>query len=1013
LSAHGRASCRGIKPYLQVVELALLEALCSGSEQCVETLIDHGADITEFGVERRHFRNVATSPEDKLARCRQALEWKILLKSCHDSDKTQHVVVMLEQLKDAVKDRPASTTIVCGPDKAGTGVQPYTYQQLRDKAAKKPNWRATLYDRDLENKTEELDAIFFCAIDSVSRMDALLRALMGEYWSFSAGVLGKTWDLFLCMVLLNRHSIAKICWKKIDSPVRAALVACKMYREMAKQPHVREEVQLEMEVNAKDFEKMATDVMLLAMEENMCLAIESLETRVAVLGGNTILDLAIDCKARIFVKQCCAQAMDARFYGDLSSAPPKWLPWFLPFPQWIVILACVLLAGIPAPFLLDFKLPPDAESCRAPTQRRKIPKGYPDRPDMNDTLSSVISKKDFGGRVQASLTSFRNKVVGSVQQGKQKLDVWEKLEKDVNRIKNFSEDQTIQVWQPTFTIWERWLCFLQAPIVHFQARAVIYTSVVIQFTYAITEVQIKAKSFEDATCTADGENQKQLQALQERMGVVAVYMAGSAFIEFSQMTHSGIVAYISDSWNFIDISTLVMFFFGFFLETVYTNFGELASLCDNYALKLFDWPKSDNSTEILDDKKKWFCVCLFFCWLRLLHLYSVNKTLGKLVRAIWLMVQDIGTFIFVWGFFLMAFAAAMYAGEVRDDGEDAPCDYSNFTRTGIPCDPPKNADNIAQWKSWWILRTYLQAYGEMDLDGLNDWVSVTIFMVLLLVLQLVLNNTVFVAVLTAKFEGVLEESETDWLFEMYDISEEFLKHPVPSPFNILWMFWEWLQFVKDEPQVQKLIEQELSCSLLDEADARKRWWNFHQRLRHPRFDGALLIPHLPLETKVRTDHVKPMGWFMSSFAVCSKLLSTLRSLLQAAQYACVSAAAWGVAEFLDGANMARAEQDEKRSDKDKDKDRREGHHRDGEVRRRDRALVMRAKAKYLEKQDDSAGHMEEMRAKLKSVEKSVRELSKSVEKSVRELSESVNGIRTILDARASATPPTDAKSIPE
>lgn len=61
-------------------------------------------------------------------------------------------------------------------------------------------------------------------------------------------------------MVMNRHKIAKICWEKLDLPVRSALVACKLYREMAKKPFVRREVSLEMEENANDFEKMATEV---------------------------------------------------------------------------------------------------------------------------------------------------------------------------------------------------------------------------------------------------------------------------------------------------------------------------------------------------------------------------------------------------------------------------------------------------------------------------------------------------------------------------------------------------------------------------------------------------------------------------------------------------------------------------------------------------------------------------------------------------------------------------------
>ena len=89
--------------YLQVVEDGLLEALCSGNEQCVGTLMKHGADITEVGVERKYLREDAVAIKEKAKRCRQALQWKILIRSCNDSPKTQHVMVMLDEVKDQNK----------------------------------------------------------------------------------------------------------------------------------------------------------------------------------------------------------------------------------------------------------------------------------------------------------------------------------------------------------------------------------------------------------------------------------------------------------------------------------------------------------------------------------------------------------------------------------------------------------------------------------------------------------------------------------------------------------------------------------------------------------------------------------------------------------------------------------------------------------------------------------------------------------------------------------------------
>jgi len=230
--------------------------------------------------------------------------------------------------------------------------------------------------------------------------------------------------------------------------------------------------------------------------------------------------------------------------------------------------------------------------------------------------------------------------------------------------------------------------------------------------------------------------------------------------------------------------------------------------------------------------------------------------------------------------------------------------------------------------------------------------------------------------LTSKFEGVLEESETDWMFEMYGISEEFMQHPAPSPFNLVWMVWELLQFIKDEPHVQKLISEELRLSLLEEADKDKRWWYFHRRLRHPRFHGALLIPSLTAEAEEQTKPAKK-GWFVSFLHGCSDLLTSLPHD-EALGWMMRNESVRAVVEYLDGANM---------SVKETDEDGRKQKHRDGEVRRRDRALVMRAKAKYLEKQHDRADRTDEIRAKLTSLESHVKELS-----------ETVTGLKTSIDA---------------
>ncbi len=151
--------------YLQVLGDALLEALCAGSEQCVQTLMDQGADITEISVQRaglrgrRHEKRKEQEEHEKrkeqvehekrkeqvehekrkeqvehekrkkqeehekrkeqvehcrqVERCRQVLQWKILLRSCDDSPAAAHFVQLLDEIKDTFKQKVSGGLSMC------------------------------------------------------------------------------------------------------------------------------------------------------------------------------------------------------------------------------------------------------------------------------------------------------------------------------------------------------------------------------------------------------------------------------------------------------------------------------------------------------------------------------------------------------------------------------------------------------------------------------------------------------------------------------------------------------------------------------------------------------------------------------------------------------------------------------------------------------------------------------------------------------------------------------------
>lgn len=57
--------------------------------------------------------------------------------------------------------------------------------------------------------------------------------------------------------------------------------------------------------------------------------------------------------------------------------------------EWLWIALCCsipLSLTLLAPVVLEFRLPPDSEYSRGPSQRRRIPRGYPYEPKKNQSL---------------------------------------------------------------------------------------------------------------------------------------------------------------------------------------------------------------------------------------------------------------------------------------------------------------------------------------------------------------------------------------------------------------------------------------------------------------------------------------------------------------------------------------------------------------------------------------------------------------------------------------------------
>ena len=182
--------------------------------------------------------------------------------------------------------------------------------------------------------------------------------------------------------------MADVFWEHCDYPVRCAITAACLLREMAKKDFVEPAVKMSMLANATHFEEKAIGVMKHMQRVNRQGATMALDCQLRLYTGMTLLDLAVKGNCGKFIEECCEEAIGTRMYGDINP--------YVNSTAWILFNAfplCGLLAAFDGYCRLKdrtdfirFKIPPVDENIRGSTQRRVRPQGYPYMPHLNQDL---------------------------------------------------------------------------------------------------------------------------------------------------------------------------------------------------------------------------------------------------------------------------------------------------------------------------------------------------------------------------------------------------------------------------------------------------------------------------------------------------------------------------------------------------------------------------------------------------------------------------------------------------
>ncbi|KAH3857394.1 hypothetical protein DPMN_100001, partial [Dreissena polymorpha] len=227
--------------------------------------------------------------------------------------------------------------------------------------------------------------------------------------------------------------------------------------------------------------------------------------------------------------------------------------------------------------------------------------------------------------------------------------------------------------------------------------------------------------------------------------------------------------YFSEGWNSVDIFAIVMFLLGFALR--FKQFRDT-----------FDWPRVV------------LAVDFFAFFVRLVHIFSIHKTLGPKLVIIQGMVHDLMYFFVIMAVFLLAYAISSYS-----------IMYPNAPVT------LETARQIV-WMPYWHI------YGELFLDEMkgetkctddaNLWMNETvsrctsetskilapIMMGVYLLFSNILLLNLLIAMFSYTFTKIHEQSDKVWCLQRYFMVKDYALRPILCPpINVFWHTYQLLQ----------------------------------------------------------------------------------------------------------------------------------------------------------------------------------------------------------------------------
>ncbi|XP_074809338.1 transient receptor potential cation channel subfamily M member 6 [Natator depressus] len=327
----------------------------------------------------------------------------------------------------------------------------------------------------------------------------------------SAGFIYPYNDLLVWAVLMKRQKMAMFFWQHGEEAMVKAVMACKLYRAMAreaKQSNMVDDTSEELKKYSDEFGQLALDVLDNAFKQNEQMAMKLLTSELKNWSNSTCLKLAVSVGLRPFVSHTCTQMLLTDMWmGRLKMRKNSWFK---------VILSILLPPTI---LMLEFKS--KAEMSHVP-QLQDFHQFTRHHSDQSPSTTKDELSLDY-----------------DAEKGPEKPD----------KSQTFSTDSAHGSLPRTRKVYE----FYSAPIVKFWFHTMAYLAFLMLFTYTVL-VKMESRP-----------------SVQEWLVIIYIFTTAiekvrEIFISEPGKFSQKVNVWIYEYWNFTDSIAIILFMTGFGLR---------------------------------------------------------------------------------------------------------------------------------------------------------------------------------------------------------------------------------------------------------------------------------------------------------------------------------------------------------------------------------------------------------------------------------------------------------------